>query len=189
MADRSNLTVCGFRFGTAQDAEAAKNEQARIERIEQKMDYGNPEMVNAVYQKAIDKRTFKTPVGYNYLKKLQNILKDDFGMGEAVVDIPVQGVYSLRESTSPAVERIKVSTAKPKPAKRTIGLRASLFVNIVLLLLVAVMFYISMTGSNPTVLNYEHAIQDKYSQWEQELSERESLIRERERELLLMEED
>lgn len=184
MANKSDWIVEGFLFGTEQDAEIAKKEKLRIERLEERMDYGNPDMINAVYRKAVEKRVFKTPVGYDYLKKLQELLEQSPGFEGDIADIPVQGVYSLRETASPAVERVRASRAKEKPTKKTIGLRASLFINIVLLLLVAVMFYISMTGSNPTVLNYEQAIQNKYSQWENELSERESRVREKERELL-----
>ena len=50
-----------------------------------------------------------------------------------------------------------------------------------------VMFVIATTGSNPTVINYEKALQDRYAEWEQQLSDRERAIREKEKELLLAE--
>lgn len=189
MADKTDWVVEGFQFGTEQDAKLAKDESVRVKRLEEKIDYNNPEMIHAVYKKAVDNRVFKTPVGYEFLKKLQVILKEISDSKEEIADIPVQGVYSLRETTNPAVERIKASQAKPKPTKKEIGLRTLIFVNVVLVLLVALMFYISMTGSNATVLNYKRAVQNEYSQWEKELSERESAIREKERELLLEEGD
>jgi len=187
MADKTDWIVEGFQFGTVQDANLAKNEMLRIERLEERMDYGSPEMIYAVYKKAVDNRVFKTPVGYEFLKKLQKILTENPDFEKKIEEIPVQGVYSLRESTAPATQRVKASKAKPKPTKRVIGLRASLFMNVVLLLLIALMFYISMTSSNPTVLNYERAVQNKYSEWEKELSERESAVREKERALLMEE--
>jgi hypothetical protein len=49
------------------------------------------------------------------------------------------------------------------------------------------MFVISMTGSSPTILNYEKAVQNRYAEWEKELSDRESVIREKEKELLINE--
>ena len=187
MADKTDWIVEGFQFGTEQDANLAKNEKQRVERLEERMDYGNSEMIYAVYKKAVDNRVFKTPVGYEFLKKLQRLLKENPDFEKEIEEIPVQGVYSLRESTTPAALRVKVSTAKPKPTKKAIGLRASLFINVVLLLLIVLMFYISMTSSNPTALNYERAVQNKYSEWEKELSERENAVREKERELLLEE--
>ena len=46
--------------------------------------------------------------------------------------------------------------------------------------------YITINGSNPNIINYERVLQNKYSQWEQELIQRESVIREKERELLYL---
>ena len=187
MADKTDWIVEGFQFGTEQDANLAKNEKLRVERLEERMDYSSPEMVYAVYKKAVENRVFKTPVGYEFLKKLQRILVGNADFEGEIEEIPVQGVYSLRESTMPTTLRVKASKVKPKPTKKMIGLRASLFINVVFLLLVVLMFYISMTASNPTALNYERAVQNKYSEWEKELSERESAVREKERELLLEE--
>lgn len=187
MADKTDWVVDGFQFGTDKDAQLAMGEQLRIERLEKKIDYQNPNMLYAVYKKAINNRVFKTPVGYEFLKKIQKILKEESAIKEEIPDIPVYGVYSLRESTNPAVEKIKASRKKPKvkpKQKEFFTKRTSIYINIALLVLVIAMFLISMTGSNPTILNYEKVIQNRYSQWEQELSQRESVIREKEKELL-----
>lgn len=77
MADKTDWIVDGFQFGTEKDAELARNEQQRIERLEEKLDYENQDMVNAVYYKAINNRVFRTPVGYVFLKKLQRILQEN----------------------------------------------------------------------------------------------------------------
>ena len=45
------------------------------------------------------------------------------------------------------------------------------------------MFYISYVSEQPNVINYERALTSKYASWEQELTEREQVIRETEREL------
>ena len=34
-------------------------------------------MIYAVYKKAVENRVFKTPVGYEFLKKLQRILQEN----------------------------------------------------------------------------------------------------------------
>ena len=52
---------------------------------------------------------------------------------------------------------------------------------------VIIMFVISTTGSRPTILNYERVLQNRYAEWEQQLSDREQVIREKERELLIAE--
>lgn len=193
MADKTDWIVDGFQFGTEQDAKLALSEKLRIERLEERMDYGSSDVVYAVYEKAVRNRVFKTPVGYDYLKRLQNILKENPEFEGEIEVIPVQGVYSFRESAGATVRKITASQIKQKekPTSKLlagkIGLGTSVFINAVLLLLIVIMFYISMTSKNPTALNYERAVQNKYSQWEQELSERESIVREKEIELLLEE--
>ena len=62
-------------------------------------------------------------------------------------------------------------------------LRKSVLLNIVLVLLVIAMFAITMTGKTENILNYEKAVTDRYASWEQDLTEREAAVREKEREL------
>ncbi len=184
MADKTDWVVEGFCFATEQDAKLADSEKSKVQRLEERLDYNNLEMIAAVYKKAVDNRVFKTPVGYEFLKKLQTILRETPFDGERAADIPVHGVYSLRDSTEPVLERIRVSKTPPK-AKKSLALSTSMLINAVLLIMVLLMFWISMTGKNPTVLNYKRALQNEYSQWEKELSKREDAVREKERELLL----
>ncbi len=92
MADKTDWIVEGFQFGTEQDANLAKNEKLRVERLEERLDYQSPEMVYAVYKKAVENRVFKTPVGYEFLKKLQRILKENPDFEYEVEEIPIQGV-------------------------------------------------------------------------------------------------
>ena len=190
MADKTGWVVDGFQFGTEDDAALARNEKLRIERIEEKMDYQNSEMVGAVYKKAIDNRVFKTPVGYHYLKKLQQVRVENLPENETVADIPVSGVYSMRESANQTVERIQASrkpAKKEKPKQEFFSRKTSIIINISLLILVIVMFVISTTSSNPNILNYERTIQNRYVEWEQQLSDREQVVREKEKELLITE--
>lgn len=189
MADKEEWSVDGYQFESAKDASQAKSELLKIQKLEDKMDYRNPHMIYMVYHKAIENRIFKTPVGYEYLRKLQKHLKENPLIREPVQDVPVNNVYSLRDSTNPAVEKVKASTKpkkkEPKKQKDFFTRTTSICLNIVLAILVVVMFIISTTGSRPTILNYEKAIQNRYATWEQELNDRESAVREKERELML----
>lgn len=188
MAEKTDLVVDGFQFGTENDAQLARAEAVRIKNLESRLDYKNTNMVYAVYKKAVENRVFKTPLGYVFLKKLQVCLIENSDMSEELQDIPVQGVYNIRESTAPVVEKVKADSRGKhgRPShKELFTKRASICANIVLLFLVALMFVIAYNGSTPTILNYERALEDKYSYWEQQLSEREQVIREKERELLI----
>ena len=187
MTGREEWTIEGFQFGSEKDAKQAKGEELKIQKLEDKMDYRNPHMVFMVYQKAIENRIFKTPVGYEYLKSLQKTLKESPLIREEVPPIPVNQVYNLRDSTNPVIEKVK-GTNKPKKQPKVkqefFTRKTSICVNVILAILVIVMFCISMTGSRPTILNYEKAIQNKYAAWEQELEQRESELREKERAML-----
>jgi hypothetical protein len=188
MADNKDFIVDGFIFGTQEDAKLAHNERKRIERIEEKLDYTDIQTVNAVLKKAINTRVFKTPIGYEFLRKLQNTAKDNSPDGADIPDIPVYGAFSLRESDMIVTKKVTPSTKKPKkPKEGILGRKGSIIINVVLLVLVLVMFFITLNGSNPNILNYEKALQNRYAAWEEELSERESVIREKEKELLINE--
>ena len=56
----------------------------------------------------------------------------------------------------------------------------SLILNLILGISVAAMFLISATSHHPTILNYEEILINRYSAWEQELTEREAVLRQAE---------
>ena len=173
--------VEGYLFMNDEDAELARQEKKKIEYLEQHMDYRSAENVLRVYKKAILERIFKTPVGFDYLKKMQTYL---LRCGEVEeTDIPPIAIYSsfgmkMRQSYSPARQRIK-----PSEKKKSQWQVVSVIANIVLVIAVIAMFAITLKSENPNILNYERQLVNKYASWEQELTEREKVIREKEKEL------
>lgn len=55
-----------------------------------------------------------------------------------------------------------------------------MIVNILLVILVVAMFCITLNSNNPNILNYKRKILNEYASWEQDLTERENAIREKE---------
>ena len=159
----------GFAFMTKTEAEAATKERKQIEYIESKLDYTNPEKVKMVYDKAVSDKLFKTPVGMLYMKHLQKFLKGKFPQ-EEVAAVPVTSNRTLRPSQSE-------SGHKTFEKKNHV---ISYFLNVVLAIAVLFMFYVALSSDNPNILNYESAVQDKYASWEQELTQREQVVREKE---------
>ena len=49
--------------------------------------------------------------------------------------------------------------------------------------MIGVMFVMALRSDVPNIINYRTAITNEYASWEQELSEREAKVREREKEL------
>ncbi len=70
-----------------------------------------------------------------------------------------------------------------KKAERDYRFRVSVILNVLLVLAVIAMFVIALYADQPNILNYERAITDKYAAWEQELTEREQAVKEKELQL------
>ena len=64
-------TVNGFQFGSDKDRELAETEYSSIQYINGKIENRSAETILSVYQGAIERRMFRTPVGYAYLHDLQ----------------------------------------------------------------------------------------------------------------------
>lgn len=184
MSEQQDLSVGGYLFFTEKDAKLASAERKKIEYLEARIDYSRPESILSVYQNAIQERIFKTPVGFQYLKGLRDFLLEQPDItAQDLPDIPLYCTFSgdVREKGQPARNRIK--PAKDKAEKNKSGFILSVLLNVLLVLAIAAMFMITLRSDNPNVLNYERALTDKYASWEQELTERERAVREKELEL------
>jgi len=174
--NRPIRTVDGFCFQTQQDADLADLERKKIAYLESKMDYSNPDSILRIYEKAIQDKIFKTPVGFFYLKHLQEYLLEQNEIPkEDVEPIPLEQTFG-RDATR---ER------EVKAGKKTSALSLSVVLNFLLGAAIVAMFAITLNASQPNILNYERVITDRYATWEQQLTEREQIVREKERELKL----
>lgn len=180
--EKEERQVGGYLFGSDKDVELAKAEQAKIAYLEERMHYDNPKSVLVAYNKLVEGRVFTTPVGFKYLEKLRDFLTSN-GLGDAMSVIPLHQVYSY----DPEEDRPKRAFTSPKKNddQREFRrlLRGSILLNIFLLILIIGMFVISITGDSPTILNYERTVQNKYADWDAQLTKREEMIREKERAL------
>ena len=178
---KQEFTINGFLFGAKEDIEIAQQEMSAIQYIDKKIENRSGETILSVYQAALEKHIFKTPLGYSYLHDLQKRMLQMGINREKIQPIPLYQVFNndYKEDIKPVrtVKRIK------KKDKTKSNLRTSVLLNIILAILVIVLFFISMTGNTPTVLNYRKAIENEYSSWEQDLTNREKAIREKERTL------
>ena len=179
--------VDGFSFYTAQDAELALQEQKKIAYLEAHMDYHNPESILKIYQKALRERIFKTPLGVMYLKQLQQFLEQQENINpEEIPPIALYAIYDeqIRKNATPARQRVQPPDKKEKSNALTI----SVTLNVALVIAIIAMFVITLNSGQPNILNYEKNLVNKYAAWEQELTEREQAVREKELELHLQEE-
>lgn len=176
-----SLEVSGFVFGTMEDADVAREEIRKIAYIQKRMDYSNTESILALYKKMIDERMFCTPIGLEYLKKMQDLLKRRGVTEDKIVAIPLYVTFSqkFRKNTNPAKQRVWLRQYREERSM----LRKSILFNICLTILVFAFFLITLQSDNPNILNYEKNLIDKYAAWEQDLTERENNVKDAERKL------
>lgn len=181
--NENNNIVKGYCFGTAEDAEIARQEENKIDYLEEHMDYGKTENMLLIYKKAVESRIFNTPVGWEYLKTLQKELNERNDLKEEVPPVALYTVFAHRVGDDIKIPSPRIpEKAKDNTKKKFV---TSVVVNVILTAVIAAMFYIAYQSDHPNILNYENNLVNKYAQWEQELSERENAVREKERNLMI----
>lgn len=183
MTDNNDFFAEGYHFGSLEDAEQARIEKKKAEYFEERLNGKNTKNILAVYDKILDERIFETPVGWEYVKQLQQELRQLGVPEERIRPIPLYVTFAHKEqSTMEALVRERVKPSRKISPDRK-KLRTSVIVNIFLGVLVVAMFVITLKSDNPNILNYKKAIVNQYAAWEQELTEREKLVRQKETEL------
>ncbi len=183
MADKDNLMVDGYRFGSYQDAGLADEELKKIEYFRKRITGRTPQNLLAVYDKILDEKVFKTPVGWEYLREIQRQLRKAGVPEDMIRPIPMYMTFSHMNSDELDKSEVRQRIRPTRKKKKTNKFQISVLINVFLAILVAAMFVITLKSDNPNILNYKQTIVDQYASWEQELSEREQAVREKEQAL------
>ena len=175
--------VGDYLFRNDEDALLAEKEAEKVMRLEEKMGDADIELLYRLYNKSLEKHTFKTPIGYDFMRKLKDILESDVNTPGEVLPVILEQHYATDEHIF--IEPMKEETVNTKKTNEKSPLFIwSLVTNVVLIILVLLMFWIVSTGDSPNVINCENAVINKYAKWEQELSEKEQELLKRESLLL-----
>lgn len=195
------VSVGGFSFENKDEAEQAKKEIEGIKYIKAKTDMSDSEVILQVYNKMIGQKLFETAVGYSYLKDLQEYLTTiPFIKNEDILPIPVTHPRleeSLKKQKREIAQKERVRAVRARQHEKKLAkidrealetessgkLKISLCVNIILVVCVVAMFAMALTSDSPTIMNYQSKLLNRYASWEQELTEREKAVSEKEREL------
>ena len=179
---REKFIVGGYEFLSENDAQKASMDLSKINLLEARVKASRPVDIKAVYEKSIENKIFKTPIGWEYLVGLRRKLLENGYKEEDLIPIPLN-VSMTRHSAMDTLnvkQRILPQEPKKEANFKTIF---SIILNIVLLILVGVMFYITITAETDNIINYRKNITNRYAGWEQELSDREKAVREAEKRL------
>ncbi len=180
--EKNSLVAGGFEFLSEADAEKAEMDLSKINVLEKRVKASRPAEIKAVYEKSIENKIFKTPVGWGYLLGLRKKLLDIGISEEDLMPIPLN-VSITRHSALENLnvkQRIKLEEPKGKLEFKRVF---PIVLNVVLAILVVLMFIIASTSESDNIINYKRNITNRFSAWEQELTEREKKVRLAEREL------
>jgi hypothetical protein len=175
--EKERVTALGYEFACLDDAILAQSEMKKIDYLKSHLDKGDAQTVKALYDKAIDEKFFKTPVGIAFLTEMREYLIDVLDYSEEEVHaIPLYMFYDTTKKTEKDGDK--------KKKKEPVGLLfISVVLNIALIAGVIWMFWIATHTDNPNIINYETVLTNRYAAWDQELTERERQVRMMEREL------
>lgn len=181
--ENGKFMVGGYEFATKDEAQLAKDELNAIKYLSQKTNSKDPKQVYSLYNKIIERKLFSTHVGMNYLKNLQTFLyKSDEIPNDKIQPIPInaetQGEINIRRERSEFKSELRDMSVKV--AKYKNNFTRVMIINVVLIIIIIAMFVILNTSSNPNIINYEVNIQNKYSQWQEQLQSQEESLNARE---------
>lgn len=128
----------GYHFEDFEEYREAKREAESIEYIRAKTNFNDLSIITKLYHRLIDKQTFHTIVGYEFLKELQNKILEG---GISTLD-SLPGIHIRKKST---ILQPKEDTNALKSAEEyRIRYRNSRIINIFLVLIITAMIIINL---------------------------------------------
>ncbi len=177
METKDDLVVEGYHFATMADAETARMDLKRIKNLEDNLDYRKPQNVLQIYHKALETRILQSPIGFSYLLTIQEHLKRCGISEDKIRPIPLNMTFTNKTEANRSIRR-SIVARQPEYKGRFI---TSVCLNVLMIIVIAAMFSISLKSDSPNIINYRRAVVNEYSDWEQELTQREQAVREAER--------
>lgn len=174
--------IQGYEFASKEEAMEAKKEVAAVTVLSKKVEAGTPKDALKIYERLLKQQLFHTPIGIDYLKNLKQYLVDN----KVILDTTTEGLNRKIEQLTADLEH-EQKKSKQQIARLKELLNSSLLFSLVLAIIIVVMIVISSTSDNPTILNYEQKVQDRYAGWEQELASKEAALKELERSIAALE--
>ncbi|MBU5332646.1 hypothetical protein KQI61_10575 [Anaerocolumna aminovalerica] len=180
----SQNQVNGFIFNNNEDFSRAKEEQEVIDHFKTKVDLSDPNDTLKLYNRFIEKNTFQTPVGYLFLKELQeSILKSDIIKPEEMQKINYISQNPSTKTVKKEVDSLALNKYKEMVQNLKIKLRNSRIINLFFLVIVIAMIIIAIYSDKTVFTNFENEVIDHYASWEEELKLKENELEEREAKL------
>lgn len=172
--------VDGFEFSTESDYKMAKEELEAIIYFKDKINLSDLSNIAKLYNRILDRRTFHTPVGYSFLKDLQNrLIQSGYVKNEDVEKIFITNRnHTENQVDSLSIDHFKKIATVEKSKRRNLKI-----INTFLVVTILIMFLIALYSDKTVFTKFENELIDRYATWEEELNNRELELEEKEKEL------
>ena len=185
----NKYTLEGFSFLTAADYERAKKEKETIAYLSANTDMADMKAIYKIYKLSIEKKSFQTVFGLNYLDDLRKRLVGSGTVTEDMLDpIPVAKVVVGAKQSEQTVADKTLQKYEEEYQKAKAGSIIKNFLIVVLVIVIVGMLLITSKNQYSVFTyftNYKeemrNEIVDELEQWENELNEREAALLEKEK--------
>ena len=183
--------VEGFVFDNDEEYQMALKDAEMFEILWGKIKNSNGKMAIELYESLLVSDKIKTVVGMYNIKLLQNYLIKNGYVSENEIT-PIVGFIGKKVSTTDAVKSYEYAykmkylvdqkvNDKLEKYKSMVGTLK--VVVLILSVVVAIMFVVQANGGTANYASAKEAVIDEYSEWEENLNDREKEVKEREEEL------
>lgn len=174
-------TAGGYLFEDEESLKEARNELEGVEYLKKRTNYKNPKSILNIYNTVIEKKLFKTPVGYEFLKQLQDYLLESEEIdGDQIMPIPIKRITE-KKGKKFSIPKIKRSIDKSSPYRnRFLNM---VILNVVLVVILVLFILISNNSKNLNIINYRNRIDAEYTEKEDNLARWEKQLQIREEQL------
>lgn len=185
--------IDGYSFGSKSEYERAKKEKETIMYLSANTNMADMKAVYKIYKQAVEKQTFRSVFGLNYMENIrQRLLGSGFVSEELLEPIPVVNTVSpvSTRSISDDINTKKMQQYKEAYEKAKSGSIIKNFLIVVLIIVIGIMIFITYKNQYSVFTyftnykeNMRNELINEYEDWTNELEERESQIEEREKAL------
>lgn len=176
-------TVDGYFFDDDDFFKTAKNEVEGVEYLRKRTNFSNPQNVLNIYNTVIDKKLFKTPIGYEFLKELQEFLYNSDAIDDEIIEpIPVFILKVKGAKIKFDLPKVKKTVDKTSPYRTKF--KNMIVLNVILIIILILFVIISNNSSNLNIINYKNRIdaeyiakEDNLAMWDKELTAREEALK------------
>lgn len=202
MSEEKKFVVDGYVFETERQANQARRELEGIRYTKETLDMKDPDAVLAIYNRILQDKIFTTPIGYAFLRELQEYLTASPAIRNSEIH-PIDFMPVIEQAKWDDKEAMRLNRKRSadnyKARERELRQRqrmrrqeenssldgkfrhrfiVSLVFNLLLVLAIGAMFLMVHFSDVPTIIDYENKLINRYEEWDKELTNREEKITE-----------